>query len=291
MKIINTNPDPTDLKSATASTHTAVFEAKSGWQFIDCSELWEYRDLFYFLIWRNIKVRYAQSILGISWAVIQPVFSMIVFTIIFGNLAKISSDGVPYAIFSYAALVPWTYFSNSLSDATGSLISSSNMLSKVYFPRIIIPMTPVLSKLIDFGIALLLLFGLMMWFQTAPTIWALTLPLLIILMMLTSAGLGMWLTALAIQYRDVKYGMKFATQLLMYASPVVYPASLVPEHYRILYGINPMAGVIEGFRAALLGTRPMPWDLIAVGSITALVIAASGALYFHRKERIFADVV
>ena len=291
MKIINTNPDPTDLKSATASTHTAVFEAKSGWQFIDCSELWEYRDLFYFLIWRNIKVRYAQSILGISWAVIQPVFSMIVFTIIFGNLAKISSDGVPYAIFSYAALVPWTYFSNSLSDATGSLISSSNMLSKVYFPRIIIPMTPVLSKLIDFGIALLLLFGLMMWFQTAPTIWALTLPLLIILMMLTSAGLGMWLTALAIQYRDVKYGMKFATQLLMYASPVVYPASLVPEHYRILYGINPMAGVIEGFRAALLGTRPMPWDLIAVGSITAFVIAASGALYFHRKERIFADVV
>ena len=291
MKIINTNPDPTDLKSATASTHTAVFEAKSGWQFIDCSELWEYRDLFYFLIWRNIKVRYAQSILGISWAVIQPVFSMIVFTIIFGNLAKISSDGVPYAIFSYAALVPWTYFSNSLSDATGSLISSSNMLSKVYFPRIIIPITPVLSKLIDFGIALLLLFGLMMWFQTAPTIWALTLPLLIIMMMLTSAGLGMWLTALAIQYRDVKYGMKFAVQLLMYASPVVYPASLVPEHYRLLYGINPMAGVIEGFRAALLGTRPMPWDLIAVGSISAFVIAASGALYFHRKERIFADVV
>lgn len=283
--------DPTDLKAATASAHTAVFEAKSGWQFINCSELWEYRDLFYFLIWRNIKVRYAQSILGIGWAIIQPVFSMIVFTIVFGNLAKISSDGAPYAVFSYAALVPWTYFSNSLADATGSLISSSNMLSKVYFPRLIIPMTPVLSKLIDFGIALLLLFGLMMWFQTAPTIWALTLPLLIILMMLTSAGLGMWLTALAIQYRDVKYGMKFAIQLLMYASPVVYPASLVPEHYRLLYGINPMAGVIEGFRAALLGTRPMPWDLIAVGSITALVIAVSGALYFRRKERIFADVV
>lgn len=291
MKATKKSTDPTDLKSATASAHTAVFEAKSGWQFIDCRELWEYRDLFYFLIWRNIKVRYAQSILGIGWAIIQPVFSMIVFTIVFGNLAKISSDGAPYAIFSYAALVPWTYFSNSLADATGSLISSSNMLSKVYFPRLIIPMTPVLSKLIDFGIALLLLFGLMTWFQTAPTIWALTLPLLIILMMLTSAGLGMWLTALAIQYRDVKYGIKFATQLLMYASPVVYPASLVPEHYRLLYGINPMAGVIEGFRAALLGTRPMPWDLIAVGSITALVIAVSGALYFRRKERIFADVV
>jgi lipopolysaccharide transport system permease protein len=280
-----------ELKLARASGKTTVFEAKSGWRFIDFHELWEYRDLFYFLIWRNIKVRYAQSVLGVGWAIIQPVFSMIVFTIVFGRLAKIGSEGVPYAIFSYAALVPWTYFSNALTQSGASLVGASGMISKVYFPRLIIPMSPVLDTLVDFGISLILLVGLMIWFKIAPTIWVLTLPLLILLMMLTAAGLGMWLTALAVQYRDVNYGMKFAVQLLMYASPVVYPASLVPGQYRLLFGINPMAGVIEGFRAALIGTRPMPWDLIAVGSVTALVVAVSGAFYFRHTERIFADVV
>jgi lipopolysaccharide transport system permease protein len=280
-----------ELKLARASGKTTVFEAKSGWRFIDFHELWEYRDLFYFLIWRNIKVRYAQSVLGVGWAIIQPVFSMIVFTIVFGKLAKIGSEGVPYAIFSYAALVPWTYFSNALTQSGASLVGASGMISKVYFPRLIIPMSPVLDTLVDFGISLILLVGLMIWFKIAPTIWVLTLPLLILLMMLTAAGLGMWLTALAVQYRDVNYGMKFAVQLLMYASPVVYPASLVPGQYRLLFGINPMAGVIEGFRAALIGTRPMPWDLIAVGGVTALVVAVSGGFYFRRTERIFADVV
>lgn len=280
-----------ELKLARASGKTTVFEAKSGWRFIDFHELWEYRDLFYFLVWRNIKVRYAQSVLGVGWAIIQPVFSMIVFTIVFGKLAKIGSEGVPYAIFSYAALVPWTYFSNALTQSGASLVGASGMISKVYFPRLIIPMSPLLDKLVDFGISLTLLVGLMVWFKIAPTIWVLTLPLLILLMMLTAAGLGMWLTALAVQYRDVNYGMKFAVQLFMYASPVVYPASLVPGQYRLLFGINPMAGVIEGFRAAFLGTRPMPWDLIAVGSVTALVVAVSGAFYFRRTERIFADVV
>ena len=267
-----------------------VIEPSRGWLSLNLHELGEYRDLFYFLVWRDIKTRYAQSILGVGWAIVQPVFSMIVFTIVFGNLAKVSSDGVPYAIFSYAALVPWTYFSNALTDASGSLVSASGMLTKVYFPRLIIPLTPVLGKLVDFGIALLLLFGLMAWFGAAPTIWALALPLLVVLMILTAAGLGMWLTALAIQYRDIKYGMKFAVQLLMYAAPVVYPTSLIPERYRLLYGLNPMAGVIEGFRAALLGTRPMPWDLLLVGGVVALVIAVGGALYFRRMERIFADV-
>jgi lipopolysaccharide transport system permease protein len=280
-----------ELKLARASGKTTVFEAKSGWRFIDFHELWEYRDLFYFLIWRNIKVRYAQSVLGVGWAIIQPVFSMIVFTIVFGRLAKIGSEGVPYAIFSYAALVPWTYFSNALTQSGASLVGASGMISKVYFPRLIIPMSPVLDTLVDFGISLILLVGLMVWFKIAPTIWVLTGPLLILLMMLTAAGLGMWLSALAVQYRDVNYGMYFAVQLLMYASPVVYPASLVPGQYRLLFGINPMAGVIEGFRAALIGTRPMPWDLIAVGSVTALVVAVSGAFYFRRTERIFADVV
>jgi lipopolysaccharide transport system permease protein len=280
-----------ELKLARASGKTTVFEAKSGWRFIDFHELWEYRDLFYFFVWRNIKVRYAQSVLGVGWAIIQPVFSMIVFTIVFGKLAKIGSEGVPYAIFSYAALVPWTYFSNALTQSGASLVGASGMISKVYFPRLIIPMSPLLDKLVDFGISLILLVGLMVWFKIAPTIWVLTLPLLILLMMLTAAGLGMWLTALAVQYRDVNYGMKFAVQLFMYASPVVYPASLVPDQFRLLYGLNPMAGVIEGFRAALLGTRPMPWDLIAVGSVIAFVVAVSGAFYFRRTERVFADVV
>lgn len=268
-----------------------VIEARSGWQLIDWRELWQYRDLFYFLVWRDVKTRYAQSILGVGWAVIQPVFSMVVFTVVFGRLAKIDSDGVPYAIFSYAALVPWTYFAGSLTASGSSLVAASAMLTKVYFPRLVIPIAPVLAKLVDFGIALLILFGLMLWFRIPPTIWALGLPLLVILMMLTAAGMGMWITALAVQYRDVKYALNFGVQLLMYAAPVVYPASKVPQEFRLLYGLNPMAGVIEGFRCALLGTNPMPWDLLAVGALTAVLIAVSGALYFRRMERVFADVV
>jgi len=291
MSVVDKDLPLTDPVSAGVLEHKTIIEPKSGWRLIDLREIYEYRDLFYFIVWRDIKVRYAQSVLGIGWAVIQPIFSMIVFTIVFGKLAKISSDGVPYAIFSYAALVPWTYFSSALTESSGSLIGAGNMLSKIYFPRIIIPMTSILGKLIDFAIALLLLFGLMVWFKIGPTIWILILPLLIILMMLTASGLGMWLAALAIQYRDIKYGMSFAVQLLMYASPVVYPASLIPAKYRLLYGINPMAGVIEGFRAALLGSRPMPWDLLAVGCITAFMLFISGVLYFRRMERIFADVV
>jgi lipopolysaccharide transport system permease protein len=271
-------------------TPQTVIEPPSGWQLIDLEELWKYRDLFYFLVWRQIKTRYAQSILGVGWAVIQPVFNMIVFTVIFGNMAKIASEGVPYAIFSYTALVPWTYFANSLTQSGSSLISARNMITKVYFPRLIIPLAPVLAKLLDFGIAMLLLFGLMVYFGIAPTIWALALPLMVLLMILTASGVGMWLTAMAIQYRDVKYALSFGVRILMYASPVVYAASEVPGRFRLLYGLNPMAGVIEGFRAALLGTRGMPWDLLAVGTASAMVIFLTGALYFKRMERVFADV-
>jgi lipopolysaccharide transport system permease protein len=270
--------------------HQTIIEPQEGWRLINVRELWQYKDLLWFLVWRDVKSRYAQSILGIGWALIQPVFNMIVFTVIFGNLAKISSEGVPYAIFNYAAMVPWTYFANSLTQSGSSLVSARNLLTKVYFPRLIIPLAPVLAKLLDFGIAMLLLFGLMVYFGIAPTIWALALPLLVLLMMLTASGVGMWLTALAIQYRDVKYGLTFGVRLLMYAAPVVYPASLIPEQYRLLYGLNPMAGVIEGFRAALLGTRSMPWDLLGVGTAVAVVLFVTGALYFKRMERIFADV-
>jgi len=257
---------------------------------INWQEIWQYRDLFLFLVWRDIKTRYAQSILGVGWAIIQPVFSMIVFTIVFGNLAKVNSEGVPYAIFSYTALVPWTFFSTSLTSASGSLIGSKNLITKVYFPRLIIPISPVLGKMIDFGISFLILLGMMVWFGVKPTIWALMVPVFIILMMLTAAGVGMWLTALSIQYRDIRYGSNFFVQLLMYASPVIYATSIIPEKYQILYALNPMVGVIEGFRAALLGTRAMPWDLLGVGSLMAVAFFLSGALYFRAMERYFADV-
>lgn len=258
---------------------------------LDLSELWQYRDLFYFLVWRDVKTRYAQSALGVGWAVVQPVLQMIVFTVVFGNLAKIDSEGVPYAIFSFAALVPWTFFSQALIGSTSSLSRSHGVLEKIYFPRLVIPMSAVMAKLVDFVIALVLLGGLMAWFRIVPTAWALTLPVLVLLMVLTSAGVGMWLAALAVQYRDVNHAINFGAQILMYAAPVVYPVSLIPDQYRLLYAINPMVGVIEGFRSALLSTNPMPWDLIAVGSATAVVVAVAGSFYFRRMERIFADVV
>lgn len=253
-------------------------------------ELVDYRDLFIFWVWRSIKVRYAQSALGIGWAVIQPLFFMLVFTVVFGNLAKVSSDGVPYAIFSFTALVPWTFFSNSLTESTGSLIQNANMISKIYFPRLILPLATVIAKLVDFAIALLLMFVLMAWFRQVPNVGILVLPLLIALMVISSAAIGILLTALAIQYRDIKYGINFLAQLLMYAAPVVYPASLIPEKYLYLYAINPMVGIIEGFRSALLGTREMPWDLILIGSLFSMVFFLGSIKYFHSKERLFADV-
>jgi len=268
-----------------------VIDADSREKLVNWKELWHYRDLFYFLIWRDIKTRYAQSVLGIGWAIIQPVFSMVIFTVVFGNLAKVSSDGVPYAIFSYAALVPWTYFSSALTGATNSLVASSSMITKVYFPRLVLPIAPVFGKLIDFAIAMIILAGLMLYFQIAPSIWALFLPYLILLMILAASGIGMWLTAMAVQYRDIRYAMSLVVTLLMYAAPVVYPASSVPENWRIIYAINPMVGVIEGFRASLLRTTPMPWDFIWVGTISALIFFFSGLIYFRRMEKIFADVV
>ena len=267
-----------------------VIKPPSGWQLIDLRELWDYRDLLYFLVWRDLKVRYAQSVLGIGWAVIHPVFFMIVFTIVFGRLARVSSDGVPYAIFSFTALVPWMYFATSFTESTGSLVQNQSMLTKVYFPRLIMPIAPALSKLVDFLIAFVLLLILMVGFKSSPTLGVLVLPLLVLLMMTTAVGMGMWLSSMAVQFRDVKYGMTFLAQLFMYAAPVVYPASLIPDRYRLSYGLNPMAGVVEGFRSALLGTNPMPWDLLAMGTVVAIVVAIGGALYFRRTERIFADV-
>jgi lipopolysaccharide transport system permease protein len=272
------------------STQVTVIEPRSGWRVLDWRELRGYRDLSYFLVWRDIKGRYAQSIMGVGWAVVQPVVSMIVFTVVFGNLARVSSDGVPYAIFSFTALVPWTYFSNALTTASTSLVTNSDMVKKIYFPRVILPFAAILGKLVDLAIATVILFGLMLWFGFVPTIYVVVLPPLILIMMMTAMGLGAWAAALAIQYRDIKHALSFGIQLFMYAAPVVYPASLIPDAYRLLYALNPMVGVIEGFRSALLQTQPMPWDLIAVGTVSALLIGVTGILFFRRMERHFADV-
>lgn len=267
-----------------------VIEASRGWQMINWRELLHYRDLFYFLVWRDIKVRYSQSVLGIGWAVIQPLFSMLVFTIVFGRLAKVSSDGAPYALFSFAAMVPWSYFANALGDSSGSLASGQSMLSKVYFPRLILPMVGVVSKLVDFVIALGVLAVLMAWYRTVPTVNVVFLPVLAVIMAVTATGAGMWLSALSVQYRDIRYGMGFGVQLLMYAAPVVYPASLIPVEWQLAYALNPMVGVIEGFRSALLNTNPMPWTWIGVGALGAAALLLSGCLYFRRMERTFADL-
>ena len=273
---------------------TTIIEPRSGWQFIDWREILHYKDLLYFMVKREVTVLYKQTILGFSWAIIRPVFSMIVFSIVFGGLAKVPSDGIPYPVFSYVALVPWTYFSTAMTRSTQSLVSGSGIFTKVYFPRMIIPLTPVISGLVDFTIALSVVGVLMTYYSILPTLNILWLPLLIVLMIMTSSGVGMWLSALAIQYRDVAFATLFLSQMLMYAAPVVWPVSLIGEKFgntaSLIYGLYPMAGVIEGFRSALLGHNPMPWDLIGMGSITAVFLFVSGALYFKHKEGIFSDV-
>jgi lipopolysaccharide transport system permease protein len=281
------------LKQDVPSTEKAseiLIRRTSGWQFINVAELVRYRDLLWFLTWRNIKVLYAQSVIGIGWAVLQPLFSMLVFTIVFGMFAKIESDGVPYALFSFCALVPWAYFSNSLLESGNSLVTQSDMLSKVYFPRVVLPLSSILAKLVDLFIALGVLGALMLWYGRLPTWGAFMLPVLILIMMMTSAGVGMILTSMAIQFRDVKHAMPFVVQLLMYAAPVVYPTTIVPESLRWVYALNPMVGVIEGFRAALLGTRAMPWTWIATGLAVSITVFMVGLFQFRRQERIFADV-
>lgn len=276
--------------TAIPSTPETVIEARRGWRLFDARELVAYRDLLRFLIWRQIKVRYAQSAVGIGWAVIQPVFSMLLFTIVFGSLAGIESDGAPYALFSLTALVPWTYFSNAVTDGVASLVGEANMLRKIYFPRLLIPLSAVAAKLVDFVIGLGCLVVLMLIYGTLPPWRIAVLPLFILMMVVAAAGTSILLTAVAVQYRDVKHAMTFLVQLAMYASPVVYPASLIPESYRLLYAVNPMVGVIEGFRSTILGTQPIPWGLVGVGAASSALLLLLALAVFASKERIFADV-
>lgn len=269
--------------------HYKVIQPTSGWQLIDFKELWRYKDLLYFLTLRGIKARYAQSVLGVAWAIIQPLFTTLVFTIVFGNLAKVDSDGIPYILFSYLALWPWNYFSGTLTESANSLIQNANMITKVYFPRMVLPLSSILSKLLDFIIAFVVVVGMMIYFQVMPGWGLVVLPLLIIQLLMCSLGMGMMLSAMAVKYRDVKHAMTFVVQLLLYAAPVVYSTTAVPEPYQKFYILNPMVGVIEGFRAAFLN-RPMPWEWILPGTIVGLIIFVFGMMYFRRMERIFADV-
>jgi lipopolysaccharide transport system permease protein len=262
----------------------------TGWKFINLKEIIRYKDLLYFLVVRGIKAKYAQSVLGIGWAIIQPLVSTLIFTIVFGNLARISSEGVPYFIFSLTALVPWTYFSNTLTESANSLISNSNLITKVYFPRMVLPLSAAFAKLLDFGITFLLLMIILIVYGFGVSWLIVTLPILILILLLTSLGLGMWLAAMAVQYRDVKHALTFMVQLLMYLAPVVYPTSNVPERFQFWYSLNPMVGVIEGFRAVFLHHQPMPWNFIGTGAIVAVLIFITGAFYFRRMEKNFADV-
>jgi lipopolysaccharide transport system permease protein len=283
--------DRTGLCVAGASSvPVVVIERRSGWRLIDWKEVYQYRDLFRFLVWREVKVRYAQSAVGIGWALIQPLSSMVIFTIVFGRLANVSSDGAPYSLFALAALVPWTYFTNALTDGASSLVNNSSMLSKIYFPRLLMPLASVAAKLVDFCFAAVFLVVLLASYGVAPNSGVFVLPLLFVLMVAAAAGWSIWLSAMAIQYRDVKHGMTFLVQILMYATPVVYPASLIPDRYQLVYALNPMVAVIEGFRSALLGTRPMPWNLLGVGAVSAIAVGITGILYFRSRERLFADV-
>ncbi len=260
-----------------------------GWQLINWSELAAYRDLLYFLTIRGIKARYAQSVLGVSWAVIQPLFSTVIFTIIFGKLAKVGSDGMPYALFSFTAMVPWNYFASTLTESANSLVVNASMINKVYFPRLILPVAAAFSKMLDLLIGLAVLGGFMIYFKVIPSVALLMLPVFMIMLLCTSLGIGMVLSAMSVQYRDVKHALTFIVQLLMYTAPVVYPLSIIPEKWRLIYCLNPMVGVVEGFRAAVFD-KEFPWDCILAGVPVATGIFVFGAFYFRRMEKNFADL-
>ena len=273
------------------SIPTIVIRPSKGWIALRLADLWEYRELLYFMVWRDIKVRYKQTVLGAAWAIIQPFFTMVLFSIFFGKLAKMPSDGIPYPIFAYVGLVPWTFFASGMAQSSNSLVDSANLIKKVYFPRLTIPIANVLSGLVDFSIAFAVLLGMMLWYGIVPTARILWLPLFLLLALVTALAVGLWLSVLNVEYRDVKYTIPFVTQFWMYATPIVYPSSLLSEPWRTIYGLNPMVGVVEGFRWALLGAKTGPGPMIAVSAGAAVALLVGGAVYVRRMEKTFADVV
>jgi lipopolysaccharide transport system permease protein len=274
-----------------ADVGVTVIEPSRGWVALRLGALWRYRELLYFLVWRDVKVRYKQTVLGASWAILQPFFTMLIFSIFFGKLARMPSDGVPYPLFAYVALVPWTFFANGLTLSSNSLIANQGLLRKVYFPRLVIPVAAVAAGLLDFVIAFAVLLGMLVWYGIAPGWHVVWLPALVVLALVTSLGAGLWFSALSVMYRDVQYVVPFLVQVWLYSTPIVYPASLVPERWRALYAINPMVGVVEGFRWALLGTGAAPGPMIVVSAVAAVVLTFGGLMFFRRMERTFSDMV
>ena len=266
-------------------------EASRGWAWPRFRELWEFRELLFFFAWRDIKVRYKQTVMGALWAIIQPFFTMVIFSLFFGRLANIPSDGLPYPVFSYTALVPWTFFANALAQGSNSLVFSANMIKKIYFPRLALPIATVLAGVLDFVLAFIVLLGIMLFYGIVPTNNIIWLPFFFLLALLTSVGVCLWLSAMNVQFRDVRYTIPFLTQVWLFITPIAYPSSSIPEPWRTVYGINPMAGVVEGFRWALLGTDTAPGKMIIVSTLVALTLFISGAFYFRRMEQSFADVL
>ena len=283
-------PSPAEL-AEDGSEVTTVIRPSRGWVPPNLRELWQYRELVYFLIWRNIKVRYKQTTLGIAWAILQPVATMLVFSLFFGKLAELPSDGLPYPMFALAALVPWTFFANGLTQSANSVVQDEQLIRKVYFPRLAIPVSTVLSGVVDFLLAFAVLLAMLPFYGVLPSANVVWLPLLLVLAFVTTMGVGLWLSALNVRYRDVRHAVPFLTQFWLFATPIAYPSSLVPENWRALYGVNPMVGVVDGFRWALLGVDTQPGPMIAVSTVTALVILVGGVLYFRGMERHFADIV
>ncbi|MDI6693628.1 MAG: ABC transporter permease [Anaerolineales bacterium] len=293
----------TSLQSSTAPSQpqemVLFLRPSRGWAALNLKELWHFRELIYFLTWRDVKVRYKQTALGAAWAILQPFLTMVVFTIFFGRLAKVPSDNVPYPIFSYTALLPWGLFTKALTDAGRSLVANRAMITKIYFPRLAIPIASVLGGLVDFALAFVVLIGMMLYYNFAPgsdyhiavTPALATLPLFLLLSVVTALGVGLWLSALNVLYRDINYVLPFITQFWLFITPVAYPASMVPGRWQLLYALNPMAGVVEGFRWALLGTQSAPGPILAVSTTIAILILVTGLFYFRRMERTFADTV
>ncbi len=287
-------PEPlveSDEESYSGSETPVRIRPSAGWRALDLRELWRYRELVYFLAWRDVKVRYKQTVLGAAWALLQPLLAMAIFTLFFGRLANLPSDGKAYPLFAYIGLLPWTYFANAASNSSRSLVANTNLISKVYFPRLAVPIANVLSGLVDLSLGMLLLVGLLAIFGEVPGPQVLVLPLLIVLAVLAAVGVGVWLSALDVQYRDVRYAVPFLIQMWMFATPVIYPTSLVPEPYRVVYGLNPLVGVVEGFRWALLGQPAVPLLALVQSAVIVLLVLVSGLLYFRRMEARFADVI
>jgi len=270
---------------------TLLIRPSRGWAALDLADLWQYRELIYFLTWRDIKVRYKQTVLGGAWAILQPFLTMVVFSVFFGRLAGIPSDGLPYPIFAYCALLPWQLFAHALTESSNSLVANERLITKVYFPRLVVPISAVLAGLLDFLVAFVVLIGMMMYYHIRPTAAVWTVPLFLLLAVGAALGVGLWLSALNVQYRDVRYTIPFLTQFWLFLTPVAYPSTLVPVSWRALYGLNPMAGVVEGFRWALLGKAEGPGALLAVSVTIVVLVLVGGLYYFRRMEKTFADVV